>query len=202
MASATESQPVADGSGDAALRALVASPGAACPHCTYSLEGLARSGVTPTRCPECGGGLEAGLVRGVGPGRMRRVMVLMFAWLAFAGCMNATRRGIAVFDWLDMQRFVPARTATRSLQGGVLNPSTVTITSGPRMTTPMPTTWWLELGGWSVLGLLGLWGIIATLALATTVQREKRLVVLLVLGFIAYSGYHGFQFAIELAARL
>lgn len=195
MENAPTQQVTGAGERDAALRALVSLPGAACPHCGYSLEGLAAGGAAVSKCPECGGGLEAGLVRGVGSRRMRRVMTLMFAWLAFAGCMNATRRGIAIFDFIEMQSSFGTRSRGITVIGGQ-----IVRTPGP-LAPAIPATWWLELGGWSVLGLLGLWGIVATAWLMSTVRREKRLIVLLVLGFIAYWGYHGCQFVFEIVAR-
>jgi hypothetical protein len=127
---------------------------------------------------------------------MRRLMVLMFAWLAFAGTMNATRRGIMVYDWFGSQNPMLGRGQRIVIINGQM------MSAAAGTVAPVPPSWWLELGGWSVLGLLGVWGVIASAWMATTTGREKRLMALLVLGFIAYWGYHGFQFAVELAARL
>lgn len=188
----------ATGAPDDVLRLLIALPGAACPHCRYSLAGLSGSALPTNRCPECGGGLEAGLVRSTGPTRLRRLMVLMFAWLAFAGCMNATRRAVMVHDWYQSQR---AMATVRQQRGMAITVIQGRIMAGP--TSPPPREWWLELGGWSVLGLLGLGGAIAAWTLRPGQSaRERRLVFLLVLGFIGYWGYHAFQFALELVQRL
>ncbi len=205
MASLSDERPTASGGADAArdaaLRAVVSVPGAACPHCRYSLEGLAGEGAAATKCPECGGGLVAGLVGGAGSPRMKRLMVLMFAWLAFAGCMNATRRGLAVWDWYDMQ-------APTQRQGVVARGSSVVVMSGRVLAiggapTPVPTEWWMELGGWGVLGVLGIGGGVAASLLRTgRVKREKQLLALLVLGFVGYWGYHAFQFVVEIGERL
>lgn len=179
-------------------------PGAACPCCRYSLDGLAAGAVVPDRCPECGGGLAPGLVAGTGPTRMRRLMLLMFAWLAFAGCMNATRRGFLVFDWLDRSAVV-ASGGRATGQGGSVRviAGQVQIFGVGATPAPVPETWWLELGAWSILGIVGIGGIVGVALLgAGSVAREKRLVSLLVLGFIAYWGYHGFQFALEVFERL
>lgn len=187
----------------APLALLLTRPGAACPHCRYSLTGLAGQSAVPDRCPECGGGLEAGLVRSTGPLRLRRLMVLMFAWLAFAGTMNATRRGLLIHDFLDRQavmaRVGSGRTgASISIVGGQI------ITGGGRGggVSSVPGDWWLEVGGWSVLGLVGLGGAALSLMLTTgQVRREKRLMLLLVLAFLGYWGYHSIQFALELVGR-
>lgn len=133
---------------------------------------------------------------------MKRLMVLMFAWLAFAGCMNATRRGLAICDVVRL-------TGAVNTGWTFYTPYSVTTTPGGTASPAasiwslVPSVWWTELSGWSALGIVGLGGAIAAGTLrADGVRREKRLVVLLVLGFVAYWGYHGFQFLLEMIDRV
>jgi hypothetical protein len=177
------------------LAMLLARPGAACPHCRYSLAGLA--GGSPDRCPECGGGLEAGFVGSTGPRRLRTLMALMFGWLAFAGSMNSARWALIVSSYLERQAAFARAGAARG--------SAVVVVGG-RVLAPgggVPREWWLEVGGWGLLGAVGLFGVVAALRLrAGDTRGEKRLMLLLVLGFCGYWGYHAIQFGLELAGRL
>lgn len=178
-------------SGDDALRAVLVR-GAACPHCRYDLAGLGEQDSLPSACPECGTGLEAGLVGRTGPRRLLHLMTLMFAWLAFAGTMNATRAAVQVHEFYLSPQWARLNTGTfvqtRNGFGGGWS--------------AIPLRMWLDAGGWSALALLGVGGAVATAIGRATPRGEKRLFGLLVLGFVAYWGYHGVLFVSEMLARL
>lgn len=182
--------PPGDGAPGMALRAVLATPGARCPHCGYSLEGLS-CGSDGAICPECGGGLEAGLVGAAGPRTVRRLMVLMFAWLAFAGLMNTTRQCLAIYDW----HLAPAAGGPFGAAGG-----------WPRGYgggwSSVPWWSWALTAGWLALGAIGVTGAVAASIMGPGRKGPERLLLrLLVLGFLVYWGYHAVVFAMELASR-
>ncbi|MEZ6233210.1 MAG: hypothetical protein R3B68_03375 [Phycisphaerales bacterium] len=179
------------GSGSNALRAVL-ERGAICPNCRYDLAGLSRAEALPTACPECGTGLEAGLVGTTGPRRFRQLMVLMFCWIAFAGTMNATRLGVRVHEFYLSPQWARVNPGGLAGVGGGFGGGW----------SAVPTRLWLEFGGWAALGLVGIAGGLLVAFGTASPRRERHLLMLLVLGFVAYWGYHGVVFVSEMLARL
>lgn len=181
------------------LRALVARPGATCPHCAYSLAGLADAPDAPTRCPECGGGLLAGLIGSTGPRLARRLMVLMFAWLACAGVMNATRWWMSIEEFLARQAAMNQALSQRAAPGSSIAIIRGRIIGPATPPSPVPDEFWGHLAWWSALATVGVGGIVATAFIRPgRVRLEKRLIALLVLAFVGYWGYHAYQFTLDM----